>query len=109
MLTPEVEKAIQETITVVTAMFKAGQIDSDVYYKALVCTAYEFTAAGVPLRAAAIVQQIPIEYFQAVQRQQMQDDSNYALVAYELALSLVHGGLVHLGPKVSPTMPAASA
>ncbi len=105
----ELEKQIEGAIAATTAMFRAKEIDGPTYYKCLVSMAFEFSTVGEHLRAASITQGIPLEYFRDQQRKQMEEDGNYAYIAYTLALNLLQQGFVHLGPKATPTMPAASA
>jgi hypothetical protein len=104
-----IERQLQESLAVVTQMYRQGVLAPDDYHKCVVSLAYEFSVAGYHLRAASIIQSVPLEYFQSVQRKQMEEDGRYAYIAYTLALNLVQNGLVHLGPKVAATMPAASA
>lgn len=108
-LTPELQKQIQDQLAAVTGMYRNGQVVADTYHKCLVAIAYEYAVADEALRAAAIIQAIPVEYFKDVQPQQMREDPNYCIVAYETAMALVQGGVVHLGPKVLTNQPAASA
>ena len=105
----EAEKRIQAQIAAMTSMYRAQQINGDLFHKLLICAAYEFSVRGEHLRAAAVVQGIPAEYFRDVQRQQMDEDTEYQAVAYILAQNLVESGLVQLGAKISVTMPAARA
>jgi hypothetical protein len=107
----EAEKKCDEQLAALTSMYREKQLEANLYYKCLVALAYEFSIGDKHLRAATLAQGIPLEYFRDVQRQQMQEDPNYAYVAYTLALNLLQQGFVHIGagPTLSPTMAPASA
>jgi hypothetical protein len=108
-MTPEMEKQIEEQLAAVTGMYRNKQLEPDLYYKCLLCVAYEFSAQGEHLRALSISHGVPLEYFQGPHQQQMREDQNFATVSYLLAMALFQQGFIHLGPKVSSTMPPARA
>lgn len=109
LMSPELEKKLQEQYQAVAGLYRAGQIDENTYYKCLVCLAFEYGQDDQVHRAAAIIQGIPLAYFRDSQPKQMQEDHQYAVCAYTLALRLVRGGIVHVGAKVTPNMGSASA
>lgn len=109
-LTPDDEKAIEEQVAALNDLHREGKLDANTYYKNLVLTAHEYSSRGAALKAAAVVQGIPLEYFRQVQRKQMTEDPVYAKQAYTLALALVAEGLIHMSAYVPEVnMPAASA
>lgn len=103
------DKKLQEEIAALGDLNRAGTLDANTYFKMLVGIAYQYAKLDAHVKAAAVMQGVPLDYFREVQRRHMAEDAEYASQAYELALSLVQNGLVHLGPKPRANMPVASA
>jgi hypothetical protein len=108
-LTPELEEKIQKSVAALTNMFRTGVLPADQYYKTMVCMAYEYSVVGEQIRALALLQGIPLEYFEKVQGPQMAEDPQYAHLGYLLAKNILESGYVHMGPNITPTMPPAKA
>jgi uncharacterized protein with von Willebrand factor type A (vWA) domain len=102
-------KVIQEEISAFGAMLRSKQINEELYHKLLVAAAYQFANVGEFLRAAAVVQSIPVEYFQNVQPRHMTEDKDYCEASYALAKMLVEQNLIDLAPAVAYNHPPAQA
>ncbi len=109
MMDPEIQALLEEQLAAVTALHREQRLEADLYYKCLVAIAHDYAVSGDAARAASLVQSIPVSYFQVAQRTQMLGDVAYAEAAYVLALALVQEGYVHMGPRISTTLPAARA
>jgi hypothetical protein len=108
-VTEEMQKQIDDQVAAVTRLHREGQIDDNVFHKCMVAIAYEYAVRDEPLRAAGIIQSIPVEYFREVQMKQMQEDPSYCLVAFACAQRLVADGIIHMGPKFTVNQGPASA
>jgi hypothetical protein len=105
----EKEKQLEFSMSAMTNLFRENKVDRDTYCKMMVITAFEFANAGEQIRAASIISMLPLDYFKNVQKSQMEADTDYAYMAYSLALSMVQGGFVHLGASLRPTQAPAMA
>jgi hypothetical protein len=103
------QQIIQEEIAAFNGLLRDKTIDPNTYHKLMVGAAYEFATIGEFLRAAGVVQTIPIEYFETVQTRQMAEDQEYAQRAYSLAKLLVENNLIDLVPAVKFNHPPAQA
>lgn len=74
-------------------MHRTGALPDEVYHKFLVSLAYEFSQADEVLRAVALLQSVPVEYFQNSLITQMKEDSNFAHVAYSVAKAVHDSGV----------------
>jgi hypothetical protein len=99
-LTEEMAKLIQDQLVAVQQLRRDEKIDENVYHKCMVAIAYEYAVRDEGLRAAALIQTIPIEYFRNVQPQQMRDDPAFCTIAFVTAMKLVKDGFVEIGPKL---------
>lgn len=108
-MTDETRKQCEDALAAIADMRKQGIMPEHSYFKSLVCLAYEFAIADEQLRAATLVQTIPLSYFTSgIQAQQMADDENYLYVAYTMAKALVDCGIVDLMP-VKTNVPLGQA
>ena len=85
----EAKNKIDEALMALRAMLRGGSITDDIYNKAAIGLAYEYAQGAEMGEALAIVNSIPLEYYQGPQEQQMREDANYQKVAVEFSKLLV--------------------
>ena len=71
---------IDEALMALRAMLRGGSITDDVYNKAAVKLAYDYALAQEMGEALAILNSLPLEYYQNVQEVQMREDPDFAKI-----------------------------
>jgi hypothetical protein len=100
---------MDQSISAIMSMRKEGKLPDDVYHKTLVLLSYEYIAQGEMLEATAILQLVPLDYYQKVMPEQARQDPGFRLVSYTIAQRLVKAGIVDLTPPPRPNQKPASA
>lgn len=102
----EVDLAFRQVVK----MHMDGSMPTDVYYKCLICLAYEYIQNDDHQIAIILIHKCPPEYFEKVQPDQVKEDKAYADVVTLLAYKLIQMGLVDGDvPLYSPTQAKALA
>ncbi len=85
---------IRTTRNEVDTIYKTGNLPDAVYYKAILCMAYEYAEMGYPEEALTLVMQIPTDYFGPISTAQMDEDYMFKACAERVAQVLVGAGYV---------------
>lgn len=87
-----------------------GVMPDDVYYKVMVCLAYEYIQADDHQMGFLLINRCPPEYFEKTQVLQMQEDPSYRDVVVLMAYKLIQLGVVTGDTEVfKPTQAGAKA
>lgn len=70
----------------------SGRLPDEVYYKCLVCLAYEYASHKYIEEVVALITQIPTEYFGPISTKQMEEDYSFKVCAEAVAQVLVNAG-----------------
>ncbi len=75
---------------------KTGALPEGIYYKALVCLAYEYALGNYIDEVLLLVTQIPADYFSFVSTRQMEEDARFKICAEGVAQVLVNAGYLRV-------------
>lgn len=100
---------LQEEFQALNDLYRQGVLTANIYYKCLVCLAWEHLSEDEVSQAVSLLNIPPKEYYTDVQPEQMLADAAYFEVALDVANALVDRWLVSLDSGLAPNQRPASA
>lgn len=92
---PRTKEQIDKSLKTMEAIrSNAGLIADSLYYKSLVCIAYEYLYSSYDSEALLILHSIPLSYYSDTQLPQMESDSQYADLVAWIAYRIIQMDLV---------------